>query len=271
MAKRISVIGLGWLGLPLALELKKKGHLVNGTYSNPQKKERCLELPIPTERICFTKNGIEGNWEKILEQSDILMINIPPKRNSNGVIDYVEYIQHIVKQTPAYKSIIFVSSTSVYGQIDSKITEEIQPQPSTLSGQALLSSEQALKHHFHKNITILRCSGLIGPKRHPGRFLAGKKDIANAQGLVNILHQKDCIEIITKVIEQSLFGYTFNLCSDEHPTRQEFYTKATRLLQLELPVFNPNSIQSNKYIDNTLSKRILNHQYLTIEKALFMC
>lgn len=271
MSKQISIIGLGWLGLPLALSLKQAGYTVNGTYSNPSRKEECDLLPFSCERICFSDHKIEGNWNILIENSDILMINIPPKRNSNGDILYFEYIQHIIKHTPANKSIIFISSTSVYGNIDSKITENSIPQPATLSGQALLQSEQALKNHFKDQITILRCSGLIGPNRHPGRFLAGRTNVANPNGLINIVHQQDCIQIITKLIEQHKFGYTLNICSNEHPTREAFYTKATQLLKQTPPEFMSDDTFPLKYIDNTLSKTILNHTYLTVNEALKKC
>ncbi len=271
MKKRISVIGLGWLGLPLARSLYNKQHSVFGTYSNPQREDECNALPFPCTRISFLEHDIIGVWNSVLDHSDILIINIPPKRNTNGEVFYDKYIQQIISHTPVNKKIIFISSTSVYGNQDTEITEKTLPQPSTASGQALLRAEQALTSHFKTNITILRCSGLVGPKRHPGRFLAEKNNVPNPDGLVNLVHQKDCIDIISKLIKLEFYGHVLNLCSDQHPTRKEFYIKAARQLQLKPPCFIDHSVQSLKYIDNTKSKTLLNHSYFTIDEILEHC
>lgn len=271
MNTRISIVGLGWLGLPLAHSLNTNGFQIQGTYSNPKRFAECEALPFPCKRIHFSEHQIEGDWDELINQTDILIINIPPKRNQSGEIRYTNFIQHIINQTPSNISVVFISSTSVYGNLDIKITEDIEPQPVTLSGQALLKSEILLKTHFKDQLTILRCSGLIGPNRHPGRFLAGRLDVSNPNGLVNMVHQKDCIQIITKVIKQHALGYTLNLCSDQHPTRHVFYTETAELLQLPKPQFNSDSSISIKYIDNTKSKELLNHTYLTLEEALKLC
>lgn len=271
MKLRISIIGLGWLGLPLAHYLNNKGHQVQGSYSNPERTEVCKRLPFTCKRIHFTEHKIEGNWDDFINDADVLILNIPPKRNTNEEIMLPKYVQHIVNHTPSTVAIICVSSTSVYGNTESNITEETVPQPITESGQAQLKAEQILQHHFKTNLTILRCSGLIGPNRHPGRFLAGRKNIKNPNGRVNVVHQTDCIQVITKVIEQHKYGQIFNLCSDQHPTRHLFYTKATELINLVPPHFISDSSTSIKQIDNSKSKSVLNHSYLTIEEALKQC
>lgn len=271
MKPRISIIGLGWLGLPLAWSLYHYNYSISGTYSNPSRKDACEALPFPCFQVHISSTDINGDWSLLLQQSDVLIINIPPRRNTNGEIEYVHQINQIISHTPANTKVVFVSSTSVYGDRIGKITENTQPQPIRPSGKALLDSEHLLKSHFQNNLTILRFSGLIGPKRHPGRFLAGKKDLTNANGLVNMIHQDDCIQLISKVIQQNAFGYTINACTDQHPTRKEFYTKAAALLQLEIPEFKTEENSSDKYIDNTYSKQLLNHTYLSIKESLERC
>ena len=248
-----------------------ENYFVSGTFSNPEREDECDLLPFPATRISFSETEISGQWNTLVANSDILVIAIPPKRNVNGEVLFDQYIQHIINQTPSNKKIIFISSTSVYGNLNTKITEDTTPQPVTASGQSIYKSEQLLTDHFKSNLTILRCSGLLGPKRHPGRFLAGRKNMTNPNGLVNMVHQQDCIQIIHKIIEQHAFGHVFNLCSDEHPTRQTFYTKAAKHIQLTPPEFIEDHTPSYKYIDNSKSKTILNHKYLSIDDVLEMC
>jgi len=271
MEKRISILGLGWLGLPLGISLHNMGYRIQGSYSNPDRKSFLETMPFPCERIRISPTHIEGSWESFIQNTDVLIVNIPPRKNKNGEIEYAQCINQIIRHTLPNQKIIFVSSTSIYGPIPSKITEETIPQPNTLSGQALLNSEQALKTHFKENLTILRFSGLVGPLRHPGNFLAGRKGLSNANALVNIIHQTDCIQLISTIIKDNVFGFTINACADEHPTKSEFYTKATELLNLELPQFNEDPTSSTKYIDNTLSKQLLEHNYMSIDQILANC
>jgi len=271
LTTRISILGIGWLGLPLATTLNQIGYPIQGSYSNTKRKNECCLLPFPTEYIRISNNGITGPWSQFIENTDILIINIPPKKNLKGDIPFYEYIQQIIKYTPANKSVIFISSTSVYGDIDHKISEQTPPQPKTLSGKILLQSEQALKAHFKSQLTILRLAGLVGPQRNPGRFLANRKNVPNPNGLVNLTHREDCIHLITLIIKNQIFGHTINICSDEHPTRKIFYTKAAKCLQLPPPEFIKDSNLPTKYIDNSFSKEILNHKYLTIDEILEKC
>lgn len=97
--------------------------------------------------------------------------------------------------------------------------------------------EEKLKKHF-KRVIILRLGGLIGYDRHPGKFLAGKKDLAGAFHPVNLIHRDDVVRILAMMIKKMPQETLYNLVCDHHPSRKEFYTEATKLLGLELPQFN---------------------------------
>jgi nucleoside-diphosphate-sugar epimerase len=66
-----------------------------------------------------------------------------------------------------------------------------------------------------------------------------------------VIHQDDCIAIITAIIRQDAWGEVFNACSDVHPARKDFYTLAAEKAGLALPSFasgasNFKIIQSDK-------------------------
>jgi NAD dependent epimerase/dehydratase family enzyme len=105
-------------------------------------------------------------------------------------------------------------------------------------------------------------AGLYGYDRQPGRFLAGKKELVNADGKVNLIHQDDCIQIINNVLEKQLWNEVYNCCSDEHPTRQEFYTKAALTLGMEPPEFLPKEKSVFKIISNQKLKAALNYEFI---------
>ena len=72
-----------------------------------------------------------------------------------------------------------MSSTSVYSDKDTVVTEATLPNPNTESGKQLLQCEKLLQDNSHFETTILRFGGLIGEDRNPIHFLAGRSNIEN--------------------------------------------------------------------------------------------
>ena len=84
MMKKISILGCGWLGLPLAKTLIEKGNSVKGSTTSIEKIIILKELEIEPYTISLSANEIKGNINSFLDQSEVLIINIPPKlRGSN--------------------------------------------------------------------------------------------------------------------------------------------------------------------------------------------
>lgn len=262
MSKQISILGLGWLGLPLALQLQKEGYSINGSTSILDNLKTFAEYPFSTTRIYVTPQEIIGDWDAFIYEASTIIINFPPKRIENIETIYPLQIEQIIKQTSKNVKIIFVSSTSVY-QNTNRLTNETEAcQPEKASGKAVFKAEQLLQQHFGENVTILRLAGLIGPQRHPGRFLANKKQLKNPNVPVNLIHQKDAIGLIVSILEQRHFGDIINGCAGKHPNRKAFYEKAALELELPAPVFQDiNEEKSYKIIDNTKSIKQLDFKY----------
>jgi nucleoside-diphosphate-sugar epimerase len=90
--------------------------------------------------------------------------------------------------------VLFISSTSVYNDVDAFVTEETIARPATESGKQLLETEQLLQSNINFKTTI-RFGGLIGEDRHPVKFLAGRENLENPNAPINLIHQEDCIGI----------------------------------------------------------------------------
>lgn len=244
----ISIIGLGWLGEALAYKLIENGHVVKGTTTSVNKIEP------------FKKNGIETYLYSLGEalpndliDCETLIITIPPRTHN-----YVDDLKKLRSSIEVNSQVIFISSTSVYPNTNKEvIEEEAEDITSPHSGISLSKAENVFKNN---NTTYLRFAGLFGPDRHPGRFLAGKKNVAGAECPVNLIHLDDCIGLILSVIENKVMGEAINGCSDLHPAKKEFYTKAAEKLSLEPPSFNRET-QPFKIISNTKSKEILDYEY----------
>jgi nucleoside-diphosphate-sugar epimerase len=181
---------------------------------------------------------------------------IPENRTS-----YPAKISRIITAAKAtVKNIIFISSTSVYGDHNKKVTETAATKPDTASGKAMLRAEQLLQQETSFKTTVIRFAGLIGPDRYPGRFFAGKTDIPNGLAPINLIHLTDCIALTIKILEQQAFGITINACTPDHPAKQDFYTLAAKNINLSAPGFISELI-SWKIVSTCHTPQTLNYQY----------
>jgi len=263
MPKKISIIGLGRLGKQLALAMNaNSSYEVSGSTKSPQKAKELAVHPFYIGRVNVLPDAIEGDWDTFIADAEYLVINIPPRRVDDIETVYPAQIEQVIERTPQSTKVIFVSSTSVYGYSEEKITEADQPAPTKGSGRALLAAEQLLDRYFGDQLTIVRLAGIIGPERHPGSFFAGKRVSKNAKAPVNLIHQSDAVALIEAVLEKDRFGEVFNGCSSVHPLREDFYKKAAESLNLPAPIFEGESTSvQTKIIDNAKSKTALDFTY----------
>ena len=232
LKKKISILGCGWFGFPLGKSLVKKGYKVLGSTTTPQKL-----LLLKAQGIDSYLLQLPPTINKPSDQffkSDILIITIPPRSP-----DYLNQITQLKDLLILHgtKRVIFISSTSVYENDNREIDETTPAMPESASGNLMRSAEELLLTSEEFKTTIIRFSGLIGPGRHPARFLAGKVNIPNGRAPVNLIHLDDCIGIIEAVIEKDMFGKIFNGVCPDHPTRKEFYTLASKLKENVEPLF----------------------------------
>lgn len=256
----ISILGCGWLGFPLAVELIKEGKSVNGSTTSLDKIDSLKRHGINPFLIDLRSDDFTSELVTFLK-SDLIIIAIPPRVKAQN--DYYNQISNLIPfvENSTVKKVIFISSTSVYSNTNTELTEEFQGVPDSASGKVLLEVEKLLQQNKEFDTTILRMAGLYGLDRKPGRFLAGKKELKNRDGAVNLIHQDDCIGIISKIIEKNVWNEVFNCSSDKHPSRKEFYSKAALTLGLKPPEFLDNSLSSYKIISNLKLKRILDYQF----------
>ncbi|WP_394775527.1 SDR family oxidoreductase [Flavobacterium sp.] len=278
---QISILGCGWLGLPLAKKLIEKGHSVNGSTASENKLSILENAGINPFLIILSdpETSVEGMVENkrlsesindFLDKSEILLIDIPPKLRGNNADSgdsprkiFLEKIENLIPfiEKSTIKKVLFVSSTSVYGDENGIITEETIPNPETESGKQLLLSEAILQKNQNFETTILRFGGLIGEDRHPVKFLAGKENLENPDAPVNLIHQKDCISIIEQIINQSKWNDVFNAVAPFHPTRQEYYTEKAQEQNLILPKFTTEKSNIKKTISSKKVENILSYQF----------
>lgn len=261
--KKISILGCGWLGIPLAKYFIKQGHSVKGSTTTPTKIPLLKDIGIDAFLIKLDEITRKELYQDFLKDSDIIIIGFPPKRIEDIEKIYPSQVKSILGLIGDQQKIIFTSSTSVYQNTNDWVTEELENKPQKTSGKAVLASEQLLEKHLGNRLTILRLSGLIGYDRLPGRFLANKKAVANGNAPINVIHQDDCVGLINAIVEKNIWGEIINGCSDKHPTREQFYTIAAKNIGLTPPEFQQNNTEiAFKKISNLKSKELLKYKYI---------
>lgn len=260
--KQIAIVGCGWLGTPLAYHLLGLGYGVRGTRQHTSSRTELAQAGVIEGALSVTPELHCDVPEKIFGGCELLIINIPPNRKSHDRQYHMTQIQSLAHMAVNYQipNVLFIGSTSVYGPMQGEVTENSPAEPTTQSGQTLLDIEQWLYQQTSFVTTVLRFGGMIGPGRHPGRFLSGRQ-VDGADTPVNLIHQADCIALIDALIQRNVWGEVFNVCADKHPSRCDFYSAAARQLDVEMPKFN-HSGNSTKYISNRAIKEALRYSFI---------
>jgi len=248
--KVISILGSGWLGLPLAEYFVSLGHAVKASTTTKHRLETLSALHIEPYLVDIGQLG--ANIQSFL-QANILIINITSK-NTDDFINLIKVIE-----ISAIEQVIFISSTSVYANLNKTVTED---DIDALVESPLLSIENLFRESVKFKTTIVRFAGLIGYRRNPGNFFKSGRTVDQPDANVNLIHRDDCIEIINQIIVQGIWGEVFNGCADSHPTKKEYYTQAAINCGNSVPVFNNTMAKSFKIICNQKLKRMLNYQFL---------
>jgi len=256
----ISILGCGWYGKALALALMNDSYKVKGSATSTEKLETLAELGIEPFLVNFKAD--EENYEPGFFTCDVLIVSISPRTRHGEGGDYLPKIQRIIDATVRHKvqKVIYISSTAVYGENCSRVTEV--DTPDSKSATLLLQAEGLFSGQSGLKTTIVRFGGLVGPGRHPGRFFAGKKDIPNGQSPVNLVHLDDCIGITQAIISQNKFGLIINGVAPHHPAKMTFYTRATAQATLDAPQFI-DELNAWKIIDSTVLPLELNYRFHT--------
>ena len=234
--RTISIIGCGWLGLPLAERLIEEGYTVRGSTTSDEKLPLLRRIGIDAYRLQLNPKPV-GDLAALL-QADTLLINVPPKAGKMGDDFHPEQIRYVaesVRQLPV-THVIYVSSTSVYPELSRVVVEADVTSPEQAAAPALLRAEEFVQRlEPERTVTILRCGGLMGYDRIPGKYVAGRTVDSGAVP-VNYLHRDDAVGILLNLVEQGRTGI-FNAVAPEHPTREAIYRKSCADFGYELPSF----------------------------------
>jgi nucleoside-diphosphate-sugar epimerase len=264
MSKTVAIAGMGWLGLALARHLKTLGYNVKGSVTSEEKANSLRKNDFHAIALVVTEGGVTGPVELLLADADYLIIMIPPGLRRHTGADYVLKMSYLLSaiEKSAVRNVVLVSSTSVYGDSQGRVTEQESPKPETQAGKQLLQVEQLFFTSERLNTTIVRFGGLFGGSRQPVRYLAGRKELSNGDAPVNLIHRSDCIGILTEIIKQEAFGHIFNAVLPSHPKKREYYSNVASQLDLVPPQYSEgDSEEIFKQVDSVNLDTILDYSF----------
>jgi len=254
--KTISILGCGWLGYPLAKHLYSEGWQIKGSATSESKLDILKNNNISAFRIDL--NNESNDIDSTFFQSEYLLINIPPGKLSDPQKHY-KHVCQLIKLSHV-KKIIFISSTSVYTNLTGVAYEKDTDDMADHTNRTL--SFERLFQNLNKKVIILRFAGLIGPGRHPGRFFTAGKTISNPHFPVNLIHLDDCIGLIETILHKGHWGQIYNGCAHTHPSKLEFYGKASIKLGNPFPIINTTSADIDmKIVSNSKARYELGYEF----------
>ncbi|MFC3417016.1 Rossmann-fold NAD(P)-binding domain-containing protein [Algoriphagus hitonicola] len=256
---KISIIGLGWIGLPLAKLLLEKNVKVIGSSTTSAKASSLQNLGIPSIHFALDPHPIGSGFHQLF-QGDVIVLNIPPRSRQDGGEKYLEqlkFLTALLNNSPIQK-VLYVSSTGVYPEDfrSEEYTEEEAISLSTAGNPALWKAERYLLDNLEQDLTIVRFGGLLGDDRIPGRYFSGKENVIG-HTRVNYIYRNDAVQMMHFILANELWGKTFNGVAPLHPLRKEVYEKNAQDLGIAPPAsFAPENpaeqrlVSSQKIIDS---------------------
>src|SRR5688500_10937711 len=146
----ISILGCGWLGLPLGKKLSDKGFTVTGSITNQARMELLRKANITPVLINLQETKVPDSFLK----TSVLIIAVPKS------YIHLEYLHTLLEHAAEHglKKVILVSSTGIYKDTHTEIAESDGSAINTAS--KLFAIEELVKSVDQLNPVILRMAGL---------------------------------------------------------------------------------------------------------------
>jgi nucleoside-diphosphate-sugar epimerase len=188
---------------------------------------------------------------------------------------YLDGLQNVLSSesfTP--RRIIYISSTSVYGQEDGSWIDETSPTTTVReNGLVCLAAEELIRSQSKSPANVIRLSGIYGPGRLIARIgqLENREPIrGNPEAWLNLIHVEDACRAVLACEESGRLGETY-LVSDDRPVlRREYYARLSELAGAPEPVFQNDSAALGKRCRNrkARSELKLDLKFTSIEEGL---
>ena len=277
---RVLIVGCGYVGLPLGVELVRLGHEVFGLrrsvsaenelkaagirplFGDVTQPETLAKLPREFDWVvnCVAAGGGADDYRQVYLQG------------TRNLIEWLAPASAEASARQALKKFVYTSSTSVYGQTDGSQVKESSPtEPLAETAKILVETEKVLLAAVAERkfpAVILRVAGIYGPERGHW-FKQFLKDEARMEGdgsrFLNMIHRDDLIGCIIAALKNGRPGEIYNAADDEPVSQLHFFQWLAQALDKPLPPSEPDADRkrgvTNKRVSNRKLKMELGHQF----------
>ena len=201
------VVGCGDIGTRVALLMHQHGWQVHGVRRNVAR--------LPSEILPISADLYQAECPRTWPQEPIDYVVYAMAAQTMSEEGYQQaYVQgqrHLYSWLAQHqqhpKRVIFVSSSSVYGQNDdSWIDEESPTEPARWSGQIMLEAERCAMESGHP-ATAVRLTGIYGPGRNMLiRRVREGYHAPHLHSFTNRIHADDAASLIAKILQADAEG-----------------------------------------------------------------
>lgn len=155
---------------------------------------------------------------------------------------------------PSLRRFLYVSSTSVYGNVEQeRVTEDSPALPVTEGGRCCRDAEQMVLNHFASQsgsearsaaATVLRMAGIYGPDRLLRRITDLKQQtpiVGDAEHWLNLIHVDDAVSAVHFLAGQPTSPPIINVANAGTIHRRDYYQQLAALVNAPNPVFGSES------------------------------
>jgi nucleoside-diphosphate-sugar epimerase len=221
---QVLIIGCGYVGMALASQLLRMGHVVFGLRRSPTSAEMLPGLK------WLTGDVTRADTLRLIPQAFdwvVYCVSSSHGTASDYQAVYLEGTRNVLHWLAAAppRKFVYTSSTGVYAQNDGSIVDESSATiPLNDTSRILLATESTLLNNAQaKTIpaVILRVAGIYGPGRGYWlrTFLKGAAEFeATGERWLNMIHRDDVAGAISAALEQGTPGQIYN-ASDSEPAQ----------------------------------------------------
>jgi nucleoside-diphosphate-sugar epimerase len=246
---RVLIVGCGYVGLPLGIELIRLGHEVSGVTKSGTRSADLQQAGI-TPLVADISNRDSLNQ---LPTGFDWVVNTTasghggPSQYQQVYLEGTRNLIEWLSATPPQK-FVYTSSTSVYGQTDGSLVKEGSiTQPVSDTAQVLVQTENELSKAVRDKkfpAIILRVAGIYGPERgHLFKQVLKEEDPlpGKSDRLINMIHRDDVVGSIIAALKNGRVGEIYNVVDDEPVPQIHFVRWLSETLGTNMPDFDPEA------------------------------
>ncbi|MEN3367999.1 MAG: hypothetical protein V7609_142 [Verrucomicrobiota bacterium] len=232
---RILIAGCGYVGEAAANLFHERGWQVEGWTASATSAGQLSKRPYPVRPVDIAdRAAVSANPQEF----DVVLQSASSRGGDAEEYQrlYLEGARNLITAFPT-ATLVFISSTSVYGQKDGTVVDESTPAESThAKGKVLREAERLV---LSNRGIVARLGGIYGPGRSffLSKFLAGTATIDPNDRFINQIHRDDIVSALFLLAERraDCAGQIYNLVDDHPITPREAYTWLSSELKRPLP------------------------------------